>query len=237
MYCVLGADGFIGRNLVKDLGARGYGRKDLDLLDTSAVNKFFDENSFDTVIHCAAVGGSRLKADDWNVFLENIKMFENVARNAQKFKRLVWFSSGAAIYAKDTPYGFSKHMCETYAKLIPNCQVFRIYGCYGEDEPSTRFISSCLRGPVHINENKYFDFFWVGDIHKVLTNFTVCDGKVHELVYKTKYKLFDVAKLNKAQVVSLSRDGGTSYIGEFDEEFANANGIIDRPPVMYPSPS
>lgn len=232
--CVLGADGFIGRNLVKDLGARGYGRKDLDLLNTDAVDEFFKSNSFDVVVHCSVIGGSRVKVDGPEVFFNNVKMFENVARHADKFKRLVWFSSGAAIHAPDSPYGFSKVVCEKLARTIPNCQVFRLYGCYGIDEPPTRFISSCIRGVTHIEENRYFDFFWVGDIHKVITNFTMCDGKVRDLVYKTKWKLYDVAKMNKAKAVSLSRDGGSAYIGEFNEEIGNAIGIFDRHPVMCP---
>jgi nucleoside-diphosphate-sugar epimerase len=232
--CVLGADGFIGRNLVKDLGARGFGRKDLDLVNTAAVDQFFNSNLFEIVIHCAAIGGSRLKVDDSDVFYKNVKMFENVARHAGKFKRLVWFSSGAALHAPDTQYGFSKSVCEKLARLVPNCQVFRLFGCYGIDEPPTRFISSCLRGPTHIQENRYFDFFWVGDIHKVITNFTTCDGEVRDLVYKTKWKLYDVAKMNKAKVISLSYDGGPMYVGEFNEEIGNAIGIFDRHPVMSP---
>ena len=232
--CVLGSKGFIGRNLVRDLGAQGYGREDLDLMNSAAVGLFFETNSFDVVVLCAAVGGSRLKVDEADVFFKNVKMFENVARHAHKFKRLVWFSSGAAFHAPESPYGFSKVVCEKLARLVPNCQVFRLFGCYGFDEPPTRFISSCLRGPTHIQENRYFDFFWVGDIHKVITNFTVCDGKVRDLVYKTKWKLFDVAKMNKAKVVSLSYDGGPAYVGKFDEEIGNAIGIFDRHPVMRP---
>jgi nucleoside-diphosphate-sugar epimerase len=232
--CVLGAKGFIGRNLVRDLNAQGYGHEDLDLMNTASVDSFFNTHAFDVVVHCAAVGGSRLKVDDSDVFFKNVKIFENVARHADKFKRLVWFSSGAAVHAPESPYGFSKVVCEKLARLIPNCQVFRIFGCYGIDEPPTRFISSCIRGLTHIEENRYFDFFWVGDIHKVITNFTVCDGKVRDLVYKTKWKLFDVAKMNNAKAVSLSRDGGPAYIGEFDEEIGNAIGIFDRHPVMRP---
>ena len=228
--CVLGASGFVGRNLVKDLGARGVGRQDLDLLDSQAVDSFFELNSFDVVIHCGVIGGSRLRTDAPSVFFDNIKMFENVARHAPKFKRLVWFSSGAAVTARDTPYGFSKYICEKLAKLIPNCQVFRIYGCYGTDEPSTRFISTCLREPVHIHKNIYFDFFWVKDIHTVITNFTICDGKVRDLVYKTKWRLSDVAALNNAKIAKIECDDGPSYIGEFCEEI----GVIDRRPVMSP---
>jgi len=225
MYCILGADGFIGRNLVKDLGGVGYGRKDLNLLDSRAVDEFFNSRSFDVVIHCAVIGGSRLKEDDADVFLKNIKMFENVARHSGKFKRFVWFSSGASFL--DSPYGFSKYICEKLAIQIPNCQVFRIYGCYGKDELPTRFISSCLRGPVHVDD-RYFDFFWVGDISKVIKNFTICDSKIRDLVYKNKFKLSDVARMNNADILSITDDPKGDYVGEFSPDLE----IEDRDPVL-----
>ena len=157
-------------------------------------------------------------------------MFENVARHAEKFKRLVWFSSGAALCAPESPYGRAKRECERLAKKIPNCQVFRIYGCYGPDEPSTRFISSCLSGQVKIIENKYFDFFWVGDIHKIITNFTTCDGKVRDLVYETKRTLAEVARLNGITVDDTPL--GVNYTGEFNEDIAGAIGVRDRHPTL-----
>jgi nucleoside-diphosphate-sugar epimerase len=215
---------------VRDLGATGISRQDLDLTDRTAVDSFFDKNIFDVVVNCAAVGGSRLAKDDEKVFKNNVLMFENVARHAEKFKRLVWFSSGAAIHAPETPYGQAKKECERLAQKIRNCQVFRIYGCYGADEPSTRFISSCLSGQVKIHENKYFDFFWVGDIHKVVTNFTKCDGRVRDLVYETKRTLAEVARLNG--ILAEDTPLNLPYIGEFDEEIADAIGVRDRHPVM-----
>lgn len=230
--CVLGSNGFIGRNLVRDLGATAISHQDLDLTDRAAVDSFFENNNFDLVIHCAAVGGSRLAKDDEKVFKNNVLMFENVARHAAKFKRLVWFSSGAALCAPETPYGRAKQECEILSRAVPNCQVFRIYGCYGPDEPSTRFISSCLSGQVKIHENKYFDFFWVGDIHKVVTNFTKCDGQVRDLVYETKRTLAEVARLNAISAEDTPL--GLSYIGEFNEEIADAIGVRDRHPVMGP---
>jgi nucleoside-diphosphate-sugar epimerase len=157
-------------------------------------------------------------------------MFENVARHAEKFERLVWFSSGAALCAPETPYGRAKLECERLAKEIPNCQVFRIYGCYGTDEPSTRFITSCLAGQVQIHENKYFDFFWVGDIYKVITKFTECDGQVRDLVYETKRTLVEVARLNGVFVEPTPL--GLPYTGGFNEEIAEVIGVRDRLPTL-----
>jgi dTDP-4-dehydrorhamnose reductase len=230
--CILGSNGFIGRNISKYIEVVVVSHEELDLTNYINVDYFFENNIFDIVVNCAVIGGSRLAKDSPEIFLKNILMFENVARHAEKFKRLVWFSSGAAITARYTPYGFSKYICEKLAKQIPNCQVFRIYGCYGIDEPSTRFISSCLTGQVTIHENKYFDFFWVGDIHKVITNFKKCDGQVRDLVYETKRTLAEVARINGILVDDTPI--GTPYIGEFNEEIADAIGIRDRHPVMRP---
>jgi dTDP-4-dehydrorhamnose reductase len=230
MYCVLGSTGFIGRNLVKDLDAIAISRRDLDLTDRAAVDSFFENNRFEVVINCSVHGGIYRELDDIEVFKTNVLMFENVARHAHKFRRLVWFSSGAAICAPETPYGRAKQECESLARAVPNCQVFRIYGCYGLDEPSTRFISSCLSGQVKIHENKYFDFFWVGDIHKVVTNFTKCDGRVRDLVYETKRTLAEVARLGG--ILAEDTPLGISYIGEFDEEIAISIGVRDRTPQL-----
>ena len=230
MYCVLGSTGFIGRNLVKDLDATPVSRRDLDLTDRAAVDYFFENNKFEVVINCSVYGGIYREHDDEKVFKNNVLMFENVARHAEKFNRLVWFSSGAALCAPETPYGRAKKECERLARAIPNCQVFRIYGCYGSDEPSTRFISSCLSGQVKIHENKYFDFFWVGDIHKVITNFIKCDGRARDLVYETKRTLAEVARLNG--ILAEDTPIGISYIGEFNEEIAIAIGVRDRTPQL-----
>ena len=50
--CVLGANGFIGKNLVCDTSWVGVTRDDLDLEDQDAVERYFTRNKFDVVIHC-----------------------------------------------------------------------------------------------------------------------------------------------------------------------------------------
>ena len=94
--CVLGSNGFLGRHLVRGFpGSTGLGRNDLDLLDSCAVKKYFSENTYDLILHCAVVGGSRLKEDDWSVLDKNLRMFFNVM-NATRCN-VIYFSSGAAL--------------------------------------------------------------------------------------------------------------------------------------------
>ena len=60
--CVLGANGFIGKNLIRcNETWTGVTRMDLDLTDQNAVTNYFKGHTYDVVIHCAVIGGSRLK--------------------------------------------------------------------------------------------------------------------------------------------------------------------------------
>ena len=62
--CVLGVGGFIGKNIVEGMQWTGVTRQELDLTDQLAVEKYFKTHRYDVVIHCAVVGGSRLKNDE-----------------------------------------------------------------------------------------------------------------------------------------------------------------------------
>mmetsp|Transcript_8144 Transcript_8144/g.36631 ORF Transcript_8144/g.36631 Transcript_8144/m.36631 type:complete len:127 (+) Transcript_8144:105-485(+) len=103
---VLGASGFIGKNICSFLKERQYAvssltSAQLNLLDTHAVNDFFATNGkFDLVVHSCAVGGSRVKEDDDSVFLKNVKMLDSVLGAKDRFERIVYFSSGAGLFAK-----------------------------------------------------------------------------------------------------------------------------------------
>ena len=51
--CVLGASGFVGKNLLQGMQWIGVTRQDLDLTDQVAVEKYFRTHEYDVVIHCA----------------------------------------------------------------------------------------------------------------------------------------------------------------------------------------
>ena len=167
--CVLGAGGFVGKSLIHQNSAWvGVTRTDLDLTDQIAVEDYFNIHEYDAVIHCAVIGGSRLKKDESDVIYKNILMFENVVR---VFKgKLIYFSSGAALCGDPPtdPYGLSKWIIDKRIQNIPNAYTLRIWGCYGPGELSTRFSAICKRdGHVTIDKDRYFDFVdvkYVGEI-------------------------------------------------------------------------
>jgi nucleoside-diphosphate-sugar epimerase len=191
--CVLGAGGFIGKNLLRDTDWVGVTRQELDLTDLGSVEKYFQEHEYDVVIHCAVIGGSRLKPDNGEVFYKNLLMFESVTR---AFKgRILYFSSGAALRGDPPtdPYGLSKRLIEHRIDTIPNAHVLRIWGCYGPGELPTRFSAICKReGHVVIDQDRYFDFIDIEDVKKMVEEYVSCKWKmpkVCNLVYPEKLLL------------------------------------------------
>jgi nucleoside-diphosphate-sugar epimerase len=190
--CVLGSNGFVGSNLLKGTDWVGVTRQDLDLTDQRAVEKYFDEHDYDVVIHCAVIGGSRLKPDDGDVAYKNILMFENVVR---VFKgKLIYFSSGAALRGNPPtdPYGLSKWLIDKRIQTIPDAYSLRIWGCYGDGELPTRFSAVCKREKhVIIDKDRYFDFVDVKHVKCTVEQYV--DGELHDkefdLVYEKKLLL------------------------------------------------
>jgi len=180
--CVLGAGGFIGKNLVRETEWVSITRQDLDLTDQKSVEEYFKMHQYDVVIHCAVIGGSRLRVDDGEVTHKNILMFENVAR---VFKgKLLYFSSGAALRGNPPtdPYGLSKWIIDKRIETISNAYSLRIWGCYGSGELPTRFSAVCKRdGHVIIEQDKYFDFIDIEDVRKIVGEYV--DDERHEKFY------------------------------------------------------
>ena len=184
--CVLGAGGFVGKNLLRDTDWIGVTHNDLDLTNQKAVEHYFTTHNYDVVIHCAVIGGSRLKPDDGDVIHKNILMFENVVR---VFKgKVLYFSSGAALRGNPPidPYGLSKWIIDRRIETIENAHSLRIWGCYGPGELPTRFSAVCReKGHVIIEKDRYFDFIDVEDVIKVVRDYV--QGKRHDKDYNLVY--------------------------------------------------
>lgn len=190
--CVLGANGFVGKNLVRNTDWVGVTRQDVDLTDQKSVQEYFDKHDYDVVIHCAVIGGSRLKQDNSEVIYKNLLMFENVVRT---FKgKMIYFSSGAALRGNPPtdPYGFSKWLIDKRIETIPDAYSLRIWGCYGPGELPTRFSAVCKNeGHVVIERDRYFDFVDVEHVKEVVHKYVVgdCTDKEFNLVYPEKLLL------------------------------------------------
>lgn len=206
----------MGKNLLRGTDWVGVTRRDLDLTDQRAVEKYFDTHTYDVVIHCAVMGGSRLAADDGWVTHKNLLMFENVVR---VFKgKLLYFSSGAALRGTPPtdPYGLSKWLIDRRIETIPGAHSLRIWGCYGPGELPTRFSAVCKRdGHVVIDRDRYFDFIDIEDVRKIVTEYVRSERneKEYDLVYPNKLLLSQWAeKFGATWEVKDSTNLGESYI-------------------------
>jgi nucleoside-diphosphate-sugar epimerase len=215
--CVLGAAGFIGKNLLRDTDWTGVTRQELDLTDPEAVKEYFKNHEYDVVIHCAVIGGSRLKPDDGEVFYKNLLMFENVVVAFRG--KIIYFSSGAALRGNppSDPYGMSKWLIDRRIETLPNAFSLRIWGCYGPGEPSTRFSAVCKKeGHVVIDKDRYFDFIDVEDVRKIVNEYVSCKWEMPKdcnLVYPEKLLLSQWAeKFGATWEIEDTSGLGESYI-------------------------
>jgi nucleoside-diphosphate-sugar epimerase len=215
--CVLGAAGFIGKNLLRDTDWTGVTRQELDLTDPEAVKEYFKKHEYDVVIHCAVIGGSRLKPDDGEVFYKNLLMFENVVVAFRG--KIIYFSSGAALRGNppSDPYGMSKWLIDRRIETLPNAFSLRIWGCYGPGEPSTRFSAVCKKeGHVVIDKDRYFDFIDVEDVRKIVNEYVSCKWEMPKdcnLVYPEKLLLSQWAeKFGATWEIEDTSGLGESYI-------------------------
>jgi nucleoside-diphosphate-sugar epimerase len=196
--CVLGSNGFIGGNLVS-LNPEWIGvtRQQVDLTVQKDVDAFFEENTFDVVIHCAVIGGSRLQKDSGEVCYKNLLMFENVVRHLSKFGKLIYFSSGASKRGDppSDPYGFSKWLIDKRISCLgDNVYSLCIWGCYGPGELDTRFSAICKKqGHITIQKDRYFDFMDIKDVNQIVYAYVNCKSggsKFYNLTYnRPKMKL------------------------------------------------
>lgn len=218
--CVLGAGGFIGKNLIHGMDNWiGVTHQDLDLTNQKVVEEYFNSHEYDTVIHCAASINQRSETTTY----KNILMFENVVR---VFKgKLLYFSSGAALRGKppSDPYGLSKWVIDRRIETIPNAYSLRIWGCYGPGELPTRFSAVCKReGHVVIEKDRYFDFVDIEYVKSIVFDYVhgYLKDKEYNLVYPEKLLLSQWAERFGATWEIRDKDGlGESYISSTQASF------------------
>lgn len=203
---ITGGNGYLARNIVhglSDYEVTTVTRSDFDLADKIATTAWFTDKQFDVVLHTAIKGGSRLRPDgimdSWN----NMKMFNNLIDNKEHFNRLINFGSGAEY--GESAYGTSKHVIHQHVKEIDNFYTLRIYAVFNEDELDTRFIKNNLlrylaREPMIVYQNKFMDFFYMGDLIKVVRYYIETENPPKEFncVYGERLTLYRITAIINA---------------------------------------
>lgn len=192
---ITGVDGFIGKNLVEYLDGMydilPVSRKEADLLDQKQVERLFQKETIDTVIH-SATQSTLGKGREYELTLlkNNLKMFFNLERCHSFYGKLIFLGSGAEYdkrqslafvgeedfdnFVPDDDYGFSKYIMSkmmSNSDKIYNLRLFGIFGPY--ENYNYRFISNvickALSGRnIIIHQNVMFDYLYIKDLCKIL---------------------------------------------------------------------
>ena len=219
---ITGANGFVGKNLSEQLGKKYRllipGRQELNLLDEKAVSDFFGKHKIDVVVHCAVVGGSRKEESVDLALSQNLKMFFNIVRNKDKFKKMINLGSGAE-YDKTKPiievkeedfdkmvpnddYGFFKYVCSKYIEQSDNIVSLRIFGLFGKYEDYRyRFISNAIcqnlsGSPITINQNVFFDYVYIDDFVEIVDFF---------IENEVKYRFYNIGTGKKIDLLTIAK--------------------------------
>ena len=235
---ITGGNGYIAKSLSKSLDhSISITRKDFDLTDRHATNKWFDGKYFDVVIHTAVKGGSRLLVDGGNIFYENIQMFYNLLNNKHCFGKLINFGSGAELGIPNNPYGLSKNIISRIINSEPYFYNIRIYGVFDENELDSRFIKNNIKNyinkkPIQIHQNKLMDFFYMEDLKKLVKHYI---KETHlpkhiDCSYSYHYSLDGIAdiinNISKHKVeIKVETPGHSRYTGEYTPIISDYMGL------------
>jgi len=244
---ITGSNGYIARNLTKLL--RNYNlvntdRQSLDLLNSSMVDNFFENNFFDVILNTVVTGGSRLKEDEDQVLVKNIVMHNNIMRNKKSFHKIINFGSGAELdrlnqinehsllehsYPQDY-YGLSKNIIAKLEKNNSDFYNVRIFNVFNYDELPTRMIKSNIVNYINnkdilIHQDKFMDFFFIDDLYRIIVQI-IEDENMPNLIncsYKKKFSLLQIAqlinRLSDYEVGIKIQDStkmGNSYLGKYN---------------------
>ena len=146
---ITGGNGYVAKSIYKALAGKhqidSISRADFDLRSSRLTDLWFKDKEYDAVIHTAVKGGSRLVLDEASTIDDNLKMYNNLSKNSNRFKKLIHFGSGAEVYAGSTPYAISKRMISNLIEKKDNFYNLRIFAVFDENELETRFINSNVK--------------------------------------------------------------------------------------------
>lgn len=244
-----GGNGFIGSYLKKHLSVQheviSPSSKELNLIDKNAVDSFFKDQYFDTVIHAAVRGRNSVTEQAVDLCSEIITMFENLFQHSDHYKQFIHFGSGAEFglnrsidnaleddilnYFPEESYGLGKNFIARAIRCIPNFYNLRIFSCFDPSETKNRLVlkfkNTVESGNVfEIDQDRYVDFASLHDIAVVVDavlNNQLTDNDVN-IVYQNKmlvsdilYKYCEVNNIDKDQII-VTGTSNKNYTGNGD---------------------
>lgn len=243
-----GSTGFIGKNILESYLSQKYEissptRLDMDLLDENSVNKYFKNKEFDVILHTAAKPAHRNAVYTNGIHNLNLKIFETLVNQMDKYKKFINFGSGA-IYdlsknitdaneediLKCPPQNdFSKYKVEVYKRIqdldgFIDLNIFGIFGKY--EDYAIRFISNAICKtlfdlPITIKQNRRFSYLYIEDLMPILEFFieNPPEYKSYNIVPDEKIELLEIARIIKdltktdSEIIVKNEGYGLDYTG------------------------
>lgn len=217
-----GGSGFIGRNIKESFLSEKYviispSSKELNLADDRHVTEFFNNKFFDVVLHCAAKPAHRNAKDKTGIFETNTKMFQNLVKRKDNYKKFINFSSGAVydqsknislVKETDFPdsqpsddYGAYKYNEQKQVENLENFLNLNLFGVFGKYEDwEIRFISNAICKtlfdmPITLRQNRRFSYLFIDDLMPILEFFIEND---------TKYKSYNIVPSQTAELLEIA---------------------------------
>lgn len=261
---VTGGSGFIGRNIIEHFSNKysicAPSHAELEFLDEDAVRSYFKQHKFYAVIHCAVRPGHRNAKDPSNQLYNNLRMFFNLVRNADRFKKMIFLSSGLVYdmryylpkmkeeyFGSHIPVdegGFSKYIAAKYIEKSENILELRLFGVFGKYEDyAIRFISNAICKtlfalPITIKQNRRFDYLYIEDLMPIIDYFIKKEPrhKAYNVTPDNSVELLTLAEKvraisNKDMPIQIMQEGmGVEYSGD-NYRLKNEMGHLELTPI------
>lgn len=210
---ILGANGFLGKHLVKKLDAIPITRKDVDLLNIKSIDNLFKLYKPNIIINCVSNLDVNMKNFNTQAFLENLYIFENLYKLRNEVDQVISFGSGAEfdrrnsiLNAKEIDifksfpvdhYGLSKNINARLIYQTKNFYNLRLFGCFHHTENENRLLKKVIKNDIINIEDKFFDYFWLEDVISIVEYYIKNKKKPKDinLVYSEKIKMSEFISL------------------------------------------
>ena len=217
-----GGSGLVGRNVLPILKKKydiyAPTRKELDLLDYKAVEKYLKKNKFDIIFHCANPNQAHNSIDsDYEILNKSLRCFMNLYRLRKRCNKLFYIGSGAEFdktkdmieiseknFDRSVPlddYGFAKYIMNHLSQQSENVYNLRLFACFGPGDTPNKFITHCIQSIINdkditIRQNCVFDYIQVYDLANIFSYFIENKPKYHDynIASGKRYTLVEIAE-------------------------------------------
>lgn len=211
---VLGSNGFIGSSITKHFTRKHfvvpYFRKNINLLDINEVTRELNKNKFDIIINAAACMTNANSIEDTR---NNLTIFMNFFNRSNLFGKYINLGTGAEFdrsqsidYVEEEDvfnivpidsYGYGQNIKSRLSYEKDNFFGLKIFNCFGSGEKETRVFPTILRGGTFQVIDRYFDFFFIDDLLKVIDHHIDGDISFKDMncVYDEKTKVSEVTNM------------------------------------------